>query len=104
MHRPTVGIIALVLLLLAAVAPVIGGEQVDAWQWACLKIGILMAALWLALPGLKGVRPIWIILCLALGVVVLVIVPRHPFQFAILAVVVLILGYLSTTSRARRHR
>jgi hypothetical protein len=105
MHRPTVGIIAVVLLLLALFSLALGDDEgTAAWRSGCLRVGLLMGAFWLAMPGLKGVRPIWVLLCLAAGVVVMAIAVKHPFSMALLAVIALVLGYLSISPRARRPR
>jgi hypothetical protein len=104
MHRPTVGIIALVLLLAALGSRLLASEQSEAWQAGGLRVGLLMGALWLAMPHLQGVRPFWLFLGLGIGVVALIVAARHPFQMALLALIALLLGYLSTTSRARRVR
>jgi hypothetical protein len=104
MHRPTVGVIALVLLLAAAASLLLANDQADAWRAGFLRVGLLMGALWLAMPHLQRVRPFWVLSGLVVGVVVLIIAAKHPFQMALLAVIALVLGYLSTTSRARRAR
>jgi len=61
MHRPTVGIIAVVLLVGAAILwiwkPM--GEHNDVWLSGCLRVGPVMAALWLALPQLDRI-PNWL--------------------------------------------
>src|SRR5258708_460382 len=101
MHRPTVGIITLALLLAALLAPLLGGAQAAGWQSGCLRMGILMGAFWLALPHLKGVRPLWAFLGLMLGVVAMAFAAKHPYSLALLAIIVLLLGYLSVASRAR---
>ncbi len=105
MHRPTVGIIALVLLLLAVVLFVVGDEKTEAWQSGCQRVGLLMGAFWLAMPHLKGVRPLWVILGLILALVAAVLAVRHhPLSVAMLLTIVLVLGYLSIASRPRRSR
>ncbi len=105
MHRPTVGIIALVLLLLAIGSLALGGgETTKTWRSGSLRVGLLMGAFWLAMPHLKGVRPFWLFLGLAAGIVVLVLALKHPFALALLAVIALLLGYLSVSSRPRRSR
>src|SRR2546427_11224729 len=103
MHRSTVGIITLALFLAALLAS-LGGDQAKPVQSGCLRVGILMGAFWLAMPRLKGVRPLWVALGLILGVVALVIAVRQPFAMALLAIIALLLGYLSISSRARRSR
>ena len=105
MHRPAVGIIALVLLLLGAFLFLLGNDQSVAWQTGCVRVGLLMGAFWLAMPHLKGVRPFWVVLGLAVGLVAAVLaVKHHPLSVALLTVIVLVLGYLSIASRPRRSR
>jgi hypothetical protein len=105
MHRPTVGMIALGLLLLGAILFLVGDERAAAWKTGCLRVGLLMAALWLAMPHLKGMRPLWLLLCLPIGLIVVVlVVKQHPLSMALVAVIALLLGYLSIASRPRRSR
>jgi hypothetical protein len=104
MHRPTVGIITLVLLAAALLAPIVGGQQAAVWQSACLRVAILMGTLWLALPVLKGVRPLWAILGLVSAVAALVIAAKHPLAISLVAIIALLLGYLSVGWRARGRR
>jgi hypothetical protein len=105
MHRPTVGIIALVLLLLAVFSLVLGEDDTTvAWRTGCQRVGLLMGAFWLAMPHLKGVRPFWVVLGLLASIVVLVLALKHPLSLALLAVIALGLGYLSIASRPRRSR
>jgi hypothetical protein len=99
MHRPTVGLIALLLLALSGVVPLFSSES--AWHPACLRVGLLMGAFWLAMPALQGVRPIWVSLGLAVAIVGLIVATKHPFQTALLAMIVLLLGYLSISQRRR---
>lgn len=50
--RKTVGVIAVVCLGIAVVAG-LNGELQSAWYSACLRVGLVMGALWLALPTRK---------------------------------------------------
>ncbi len=103
MHRPTVGIIALVLLLLAVVLFLVGGSQTEAWQSGCQRVGLIMGAWWLAMPHLRGARPLWVMLALIVGLVAAMLAVRHhPLSIAMLTVIVLVLGYLSIAPRPRR--
>jgi hypothetical protein len=108
MHRPTVGIIALLLLLLGLFSFVLGEREAAAgWGSGCLRVGLLMGALWLALPVLKGTRPIWavigLLVLLALGVAML-FAAKHPFSMALIAAIALVLGCLTMASRSRGSR
>ena len=55
MHRPTVGLIALVLLIGAAGCYLFGWAN-DALYGAFWRVGVVLALLWLALPELLRVR------------------------------------------------
>jgi hypothetical protein len=100
MHRPTLGIVALLLLLAGVVGLLISNsEGPEAWPWGCLRVSLLLSAVWLAHPHLKGLHPRLVGLALLAGFAVLVFAARHPFQIALLAAVALLLGYLSIRSR-----
>jgi hypothetical protein len=72
MHRPTVGLIAIVLLCGAAACYLfgVGGAAIESAFW---RVGVIMGLLWLALPELVRVRGkfVWGLLALAIGVVIL---------------------------------
>jgi hypothetical protein len=51
-NRALVGTIAAVMLVGAGILWFFAGSQ-DMWTGACLKVGLVMAALWLALPGIS---------------------------------------------------
>jgi len=52
-NRTLVGVIGLVLLIAAAILGWMGPEGGrDMWAGACLKVGLVMSAFWLALPSL----------------------------------------------------
>ncbi|HUY92955.1 MAG TPA: hypothetical protein VMV10_29770 [Pirellulales bacterium] len=55
MHRPTIGIIAVALLAVGAASHVwgFGGEVLEG---ACLRVGLVMAMLWLALPQTRQLK------------------------------------------------
>jgi len=101
MHRPTVGIIALVLLLLAVVARATGGDQDSAWQAGCFRISLLMGAIWLALPHLRGLHPLWLFGVVGAVLVALLMAAKHPAQIALLAGAALVLAFLRTATRSR---
>jgi hypothetical protein len=96
MHRPTVGIIALVLLIGAVGLLFTSVEEAEVWRSACLRVGLLMAAVWLAHPHLKRLHPKLILFGVLLGVIVLVVALKHPVQIALLMAILLLLGYLRT--------
>jgi hypothetical protein len=53
-NRTLVGVIALVLLVVSLVLAVTGVDTNDIWTGACLKVGLVMGALWLALPSITS--------------------------------------------------
>ncbi|MBX3412080.1 MAG: hypothetical protein KF708_05125 [Pirellulales bacterium] len=76
MHRPSVGILALVLLATGTSLWAFG-ENTDttaAWVAACWRIGLALAALWLALPDMRRV-PVWLLAGLLF---VALVVARNP--------------------------
>lgn len=97
MHRPSVGILALVLLTTGTALWTFGDntDTTSAWVAACWRIGLALAALWLALPDMKRV-PIWLLAGLLFGALVVARNPRimliavgAALAFAVLRPVVL---------------
>ena len=88
MHRPTVGILALVLLLVGSIIWLGWRHEENAQQWigACWRVGFAMAALWLALPDLRRL-PTWILVPL---LIVAVLIARQP-RIMLLAFVAMVL-------------
>ncbi|HVX13205.1 MAG TPA: hypothetical protein VHC22_18615 [Pirellulales bacterium] len=72
MHRPAVGLIALVLLAGAAACKLldIGSSAMASAFW---RVGVIMGLLWLALPELLRVRGkfVWVLLAGAVGIIFL---------------------------------
>src|SRR3954453_15951805 len=56
MRRASLGIIAAVLLLIGGVSALNGPGGSSAWGFSgvCIKSGLVLAALWLALPQIKA--------------------------------------------------
>jgi hypothetical protein len=77
MHRPTIGAIAVVLLGAAAVLNFLP----ESWGSfpgllaACLRVGILMAALWLAHPQLHRL-PVWLLGSIVVSAMAVALRPR----------------------------
>ena len=88
MHRPTVGILALLLLVVGGATLMATSGQLARPELgaACLRIGLILGVLWLALPDIA--RPVnrWI----ALGVIAAVILIARQPKLAILAAVFLV--------------
>ena len=62
-------------------------KEHQVWIAACTRVGLMMAALWLAIPDMERLSP-WIF-GVALALVVVVAVRPRLLPFAIVAVVVL---------------
>ena len=91
MHRPTVGILAIVLLSLGAILSLaVSGDDAQAWAAGLIRVGIALGALWLALPELKRL-PQW---ALILAAVLLVILARWPKQFFVAVAVAIAFALL----------
>ena len=95
MHRPTIGLIAVVLLVAGLL---IGGSGDQTLASACLRIGVLMSLLWLAHPQLERM-PRWMVLVGGVGVFV---VMRWP-KLLVLALPVAVVLWL-LRPRAGRER
>jgi hypothetical protein len=98
MHRPTLGILALLLLLTGLGLVFAPGEGAEMWSDALLRVGILLGVLWLAYPDLKGF-PGWLLL--AGGVAFLAVaffVLRKPYAVGLLAAIVVLMVKLRAIS------
>ena len=60
MKRQVVGLLALGMLAAAGSLWLSAGDDARAWSAALLRIGVVLAALWLALPQLRTV-PRWLV-------------------------------------------
>ena len=75
MHRPTVGLIALVLLAGAVMCFFfkLGGDAIESAFW---RVGLVMAVLWLALPDLARVRSKFALALLGGAILVIAFRPK----------------------------
>ena len=91
MHRPTVGLLAIALLSAWVALWIwpLEWEGNHALQGACLRVGLVMGALWLALPQLHRV-PGWLVVLTTVVAVVVALQPRR----AVVLVPVLIAAWL----------
>ncbi len=96
LHRPTVGLVALLLLGTAGTLFLLRPEQ-QMWIGACLRIGLVMAALWLALPTLQ--RFPWYFVLGAVLVVGLLVSLTRPRALAVLAAALVVAGWLRRMPR-----
>jgi len=100
MHRPTVGIISLVLLLSCAALWIFSPpwDITEPLKGATLRLGLMMGALWLALPQLEGV-PGWMLKMVSASAMIIAVRPR-----AALLLLPLLLVYLITRPRHKRSQ
>jgi hypothetical protein len=100
MHRPTVGVLAILLLLAGGVMYFGGYEEGNAglFQAAFLRIGAILATLWVAHPELSRMRP-WMITVLVAALIGIVFVRRLLVPLLLLAVLVEILRPRSSPAR-----
>jgi len=100
MRRHAIGIIALVLLLLAVVfwiwPPPWSGDLFA--RGAFVRVGAIMAALWLAYPEVKRLPP-WLLAAIPLLLVILAVRPRW---FLIALPIVIALAILRPGMPSRR--
>lgn len=75
MHRPTVALVTILLLTVAAAGYWFnfGGQGIAS---ACWRVGMVTAMLWLALPELNRVRNKWLFGLLAVGLIVVAVRPK----------------------------
>ena len=89
MERHRVGILAIVLLAIGVGLEIsgysVGGYQ--QWAAACMRIGMLLAVMWLALPRM-GLWSSKVFLFGALSLVVVLAVRPKLFVFALILVIV----------------
>jgi hypothetical protein len=94
MHRPTIGLIAVVLLVVGMATY---NQQDQTLPSAALRVGLVMAILWFAYPQLASV-PRWLAI---VGVVGLVVVARWPRLLVFALPVAFVLWLLRP--RPRQH-
>lgn len=94
MHRPTIGIIT--LLLLAAIPALHYSLPVDEarlWVSGCLRVGLIMGGLWLAHPQLVKI-PHKVLLFFFLGFFALMVfIIKQPRAIALLAAIAIFLAW-----------
>ncbi len=98
MNRTAVGLISLLLLLTSLVLFILKpGEQSEVWMSACVRVGFMMAVVWLAHPQLSY-APRWFLFIAVAGVAVLLVI-KQPRALIMLAVIFTILARLRPTPR-----
>ncbi len=74
MHRPTVGWIALALLIAAVICGVCWPNDTT-WRDGCLRPALVLGLLWLAMPQLREV-PRWVMIAVAIAALVVLWRPK----------------------------
>ena len=100
MHRPTLGLISLVLVIggtILMVRPIDGDSYVGAIS---LRAGLVLGAIWVSLPNIRR-APRWLLAAVAILAVILIVRPRLLLYALPVAAVVALIG---ATSRPRNHR
>jgi hypothetical protein len=109
LHRPTLGILAIVLLSLAAGLAIFGPAEARYAQYtsACLRMGVVLAVLWLALPDTRPLKNRLVLAGIVVAAVVFVVRPRlllvavkNPVAVGIVGAALFLLSIL----RPRRSR
>ena len=88
MHRPTIGLIAVVLL---AIGLATRGQSDETLSAACLRVAVVMGILWFAHPQLKNL-PRWLVAASAVGLFVVMRWPRLVVIVLPLVVILWLLG------------
>ena len=93
-NRSLIGAIALVLLAAAALLTLAGLDSQGLWTGACLKVGLVMGAFWLALPSMTRNSEFghasWTALLTVLAVALVIARTRVPLPTVLVALVVIV--------------
>jgi len=89
MHRPTVGILSLVLLSVGGVLYFFGpsSERYQEWIGGSIRVGAVLGALWLALPQLRRL-PGWMVPAIFVMGLVLALRPKLFLDAFVLALII----------------
>ena len=80
MNRTLLGLCALALLFLAGVTLARGTDDSTSASFAagCLRVGLVLGAMWLALPQINRIlatTPRWLLVAMGIGLVVIIVRP-----------------------------
>lgn len=104
MRRHLLGAIALTALLAGAALQFAGGGSTRLeWASACLRVGAVLGAVWLALPQLRRPGNRWLVGAVLAAFIVLAVRPRLFWFAALLAIVALVLRPRSPKPSAPRR-
>lgn len=98
MHRPTLGVISLVLIIGGAILmlrPIDGDTYLGAIG---VRSGLVLGAIWVALPNIRR-APHWLLYAVAVLAGVLIVRPRLVLYALPVAAVVAIVGATSRSGR-----
>lgn len=96
MHRPTLGIISLVLIMGGAILmlrPIGGDSYLGAIS---VRAGLVLGAIWVSLPNIRR-APRWLLSAIAVLAMVLIVRPRLMLYALPVAAVVALVGATSRT-------
>ena len=94
MHRPTIGLIAIVLLVAGFFTRNAADPTLSA---ALLRVGLVMSILWFAHPQIKGLPKWWV----AAGAAALFLITRFPKLLVIVVPIAAILWFLGPRAPRR---
>jgi hypothetical protein len=100
MRRHAFGLIGILFLALAIVGLVYagsGGAQRSMAASICMRVGLVLGAIWLAYPQLKQIVervPAWMMVSVGLAVAVLVVRPRAILAIGPVLLVIFVLQFL----------
>jgi hypothetical protein len=78
MSRHTLGVVALLLLIVGGIAAVQHPESGAAFSGACVRVGMVLGAAWLAWPQIASLwkkTPRWLLIATGVGVAVCIVQP-----------------------------
>jgi hypothetical protein len=78
MNRYTLGVVALLLLIVGGFIAVRHPEGGAAFSGACVRIGMVLGAAWLAWPQIAGLwnkTPRWLLIATGIGILICVVQP-----------------------------
>lgn len=105
MHRPTIGIIT--LLLLAAI-PVLHyslpADEAQLWISGCIRVGLIMGGLWLAHPQLVKIPPKFLLFFFLGFFALMIFIIKQPRAIVMLAAIALFLAWLKPRIEGRPPR
>ena len=99
MHRPTLGVISLVLIIGGAILMVRPIDNDSYLGAISVRAGLVLGAIWVSLPNIRR-APRWLLSAVTVLAVVLIVRPRLLLYALPVAVVVAVVG---ATSRSKER-